>query len=145
MPRRGLPDSRGSSTTRAAAPVSQRRWVRRTMRRIDVGSVFRFSLVFYLALFVTFLVAGILLWIVASLAGAVHSLEHLISTLFGYQSFRFAGMRVLVATLIAGAIGVVLASLFSVLAAIIYNLVSDVVGGVNVVVEEEGPPRLPLV
>ena len=125
--------------------VGQRRWVRRTLRRFDVKTVFKFSLVFYLALFVTFLVTGILLWVVATLAGLVHSFEHLIQTLFGYQSFKFVGSKVLVAYVLGGAVLVVLASLLNVLAAVVYNLVSDVVGGVHVVVEEDDPARRPVV
>ena len=49
--------------------------MRRVIRRVDPWSVFRFSIVFYLCLLVVVLVAGVVLWLVASATGAIDNIE----------------------------------------------------------------------
>jgi hypothetical protein len=119
--------------------------VGRTVVKIDTRTVFVVSLLFYLCGLVVLLVAGIVLWIVASLAGGIHSINHFIQQLFGYKSFNLIGIRVLLVTILAGIVLTLLGTAVNVIIAAVFNLVSDVVGGVRVAVVEERSERQPLV
>ena len=114
-----------------------RRRVRRVIRRIEPWSVLRFSIVFYACLLVILIVAGAALWIVASIVGVVHNAEKFIGELFLLDNFRFLPFQILRATAIAGTILVVLGTAANVLLAVLYNLISDVIGGIEIVSVEE--------
>lgn len=113
---------------------------RRVVRRIDVATVLKISLVFYLCLLLTALVAGVVLWDLASAFGVLKTFDKLVRSLFALSSFT---LRPLVALAWGSAIGALLAligTFVNVLAAILYNLISDVVGGVQVFVVGEDEP-----
>ncbi|NBU17253.1 MAG: hypothetical protein EBS48_09655, partial [Actinobacteria bacterium] len=61
----------------ASRPATQRRVrrVTRVLRDIDVWSVFKVGLVVHAALYVVFLVTGVLLWNVASATGTIDNIE----------------------------------------------------------------------
>jgi hypothetical protein len=130
---------------RDSSSSSQARMVGRTIVKIDTRTVFVVSLLFYLSGLVVVLVAGIVLWIVASLAGGINSINHFIQQLFGYKSFNLIGFRVLLVTIAAGVVLTLLGTLVNVIIAAVFNLVSDVVGGVRVAIVEERSERQPLV
>jgi hypothetical protein len=115
------------------------------LRRVDPVTVLRFSVLFYLSLLVVFLVAGILLWLAASVTGVVDNVETFIKQLFALNSFHFVGLKLFLATLLGGAVLTVLGTGLNVLMAVLYNLVADVVGGIEVTVLEEGEPPRPVV
>lgn len=117
-------------------PLRGRR-VRRVVRRIDPRSVLKFSLVFYLCVFVALLVAGVVLWIVASAAGVVSNVETFIGDLFALERFRFEAGQILRGTALGGTALVLLGTAANVLAVVLYNLISDVIGGIEIVVLEE--------
>ena len=118
------------------------RRVRRVIRRVDTWTVLRVSILFYLSVLVVLLVAGGLLWAVASAAGVIHNFEKFIKDLFSLDSFHLAGTAILEATAIGGLVLVIIGTGCNVLVAVIYNLISDVVGGVEVtVLEEDSSPR----
>ncbi len=121
----------GDQAGRAAGDPAQR-----TLRRVDVRTVAAFSLLFNLALLVTVLVAGVVLWVAASVLGAIGSLDHLINQAFGYQSFHLVGSELFLITVLVGLILVALATVANVVMAVVYNLVSDVVGGLRFDVED---------
>jgi len=107
---------------------------RRVVRRVDVLSVAKVSFVFYLCVMVVVLVAGAILWNVASAAGLLASLDKLVRSLFALTSFQ---LHPLTALAWSSAVGLVLAiggTIGNVVAALMYNLISDIVGGVQVVV-----------
>ncbi|TMM18155.1 MAG: hypothetical protein E6G01_04005 [Actinobacteria bacterium] len=131
-------------SARREAP-SESRLVGRTIVKIDTRTVFVVSLLFYLCGLVVVLVAGIVLWIVASLAGGINSIDHFIQQLFGYKSFNLIGIRVLLVTIVAGIVVTLLGTLVNVVIAAVFNLVSDVVGGIRIAVVEERSERQPLV
>jgi hypothetical protein len=119
--------------------------VGRTVVKIDTRTVFVVSLLFYLCGLVVVLVAGIVLWIVASLVGGISSINHFVEQLFGYKSFNLIGVRVLLVTILSGVVLTLLGTLVNVIIAAVFNLVSDVVGGVRIAVVEERSERQPLV
>ena len=131
---------------RKAAPLPARR-VRRVVRKVDTWTVLRFSVLFYLCLLVVLVVAGCLLWAAASSAGIIHNIENFIKDLFALDSFHFNPANILEGTVFGGLVLVLLGTGINVLAAVIYNLISDVVGGIEVVVLEEDPnaPRRPVI
>lgn len=102
-------------------------------------------MLFYLSLLVVFLVAGMLLWLVASVTGVVGNIETFVEQLFALDSFHFVGPKLLLGTLLGGGVLTVLGTGLNVLMAVLYNLISDVVGGVEITVLEEEPARRPVV
>ena len=116
--------------------------VRRVVRRIDPWTVLRFSLVFYLCMLVVWLVAGTLLWVAASVTGLIDNVERFVTDLFFLEYFQIRGGVVLFSALVAGLVLVLLGTGINVIMAVVYNLTSDVTGGVEVtVVESEEVPR----
>ncbi|HEX2064396.1 MAG TPA: DUF3566 domain-containing protein, partial [Acidimicrobiales bacterium] len=62
--------------------MPQGRRARRVIRRIDVWTVLRFSILFYLSFLMVVLVAGALLWVAASITGVVDNVERFIEDLW---------------------------------------------------------------
>ena len=121
--------------------MAQGRRVRRVIRRVDTWTVLRFSILFYLSMLVVSLVAGVLLWAAAATTGVIDNVERFVKELFALESFNVNGRLVFTSTLIGGLVLVLLGTGANVLMAVIYNLTSDVVGGVEVTVLEEEPAR----
>jgi len=96
----------------------QTRRVRRVLRRFDLWSVLRFSLVFYLCMFLILLVAGIVLWLVATVTGVRHNIEHFIGDLIA-SKFHFLGLQLLRAAAIGGLLLVMIGSAANVLLALL--------------------------
>jgi hypothetical protein len=133
---------RSLADERATPRQARTRRARRVIRRFDLWDVMRVSIVFYLCVFVILLVAGALLWAAARGAGVIDNVEDFIGELFSLEDFRFVGRRVLVISTLAGAALVVVGTLASVLGAMLYNLISSLVGGVEVeVIEQDEPPQ----
>ena len=112
------------------------RRVTRVVRDVDPWSVLKVGLVFHFVLYVTLLVAAVLLWSVASATGTIDNIERFFES-FGWESFQFDGSALFVNTLILGLFGVVLLTALWVLAATVFNLITDLVGGIRVSVLEE--------
>ena len=121
--------------------TTQGRRVRRVIRRVDPWSVLRFSLLFYACVLVVAMVAGFVLWAAASTTGLVDNVERFFEELFALESFTIDGGLIFRSTLIGGLVLVLLGTGANVLMAVLYNLTSDVVGGIEVSVLEEQPSR----
>lgn len=122
---RGRPDVRGG------------RRVHRVIRRIEPMSVLKVSMLFYACVFVMLLVAGIVLWLVAAAAGVVGNVETFIGDLFALEEFKFEAMQILRASLLGGVVLVLLGTAANILAVMLFNLIADLVGGVEVTVIED--------
>jgi hypothetical protein len=129
------PKAPSKRSRRKAASLGQP--ARRVVRRVDTWTVFKLSLLFYICVFAVLMVAGIILWNVAASFGVLNHIEKFVRSLFDLNKFQFRAHAVLEAAAAAGAILVFLGTLINVLAAVVYNLTSDMVGGVQVVVIEE--------
>ena len=117
---------------------ARNRW---TVRRVNVLSVFKVSVVFYLCVLVVVLVAGAILWNVAESAGLIDKLDKLVRSLFALSKFQ---LNPLSALLWGGAFVASLCLLgvvANVFVAVLYNILSDLVGGVRVVVVNEAEAR----
>jgi hypothetical protein len=103
-------------------------------------SVLKFSLLFYFCVMLIVWVALVIIYLVLSAAGAIDALARILGEIFanGPTSTRGAtpiaidGVKVFSTLFFAGCILSVVWSLVNVFVAFIYNLISDVVGGIEV-------------
>ena len=117
--------------------MSQGRRARRVVRKVDVWTVLRFSALLYISMLIVFIVAGVLLWAAASLTGVIDNVQTFIKQLFALESFKFAGFQILRATLLGGFILVLVGTGINTLIAVLYNLITEVVGGVEFTVSDQ--------
>ncbi|MFK7919400.1 MAG: DUF3566 domain-containing protein [Ilumatobacter sp.] len=112
------------------------RKVTRVVRHVDPWSVFKIALVAHMVLYVIVLTASVLLWNVANATGTVDNVERFFES-FGWNSFEFNGGELYNAGWIAGLFVVIGMTGLAVLAATLFNLITDLVGGVRFTVLEE--------
>jgi hypothetical protein len=117
------------------------RKVKRVVRHFDPWSVLKVSLLFYFCLFVVLMVAGVVLWNVAAAAGTISDIEGFFKDAGAFQSFSFDGFTIFRASFLVGLILVIAGTGFNVLLAVLFNLISDLVGGVRITVIEEESAR----
>jgi hypothetical protein len=103
--------------------------------------VLKLSLLFYACVCIVVLVAGVLLWNLASAAGTTDDIEGFIKELFSFESYEFDGPKIFRASALIGGILVIAGTAFNVLIAVLFNLISDLVGGLRVTVIEEETGR----
>ena len=112
------------------------RRVTRVVRHVDTWSVFKIALLFNIFLYAVCLTAGAMLWRVAVNTGTIENVERFFES-FGWQTFELKGGEIYHNAWIAGLFGVVGLTGLAVLAATMFNLITDLVGGVRVTVLEE--------
>ena len=112
------------------------RRVTRVVRHVDPWSVFKIAIVANLVLYIIVLTASVLLWNVANATGTVQNVERFFES-FGWNSFEFNGGELYHAGWIAGLFVVIGLTGLSILAATLFNLITDLVGGVRFTVLEE--------
>jgi Transmembrane domain of unknown function (DUF3566) len=112
------------------------RRVTRVVRHVDPWSVFKIAIVAMLLIYVIVLVAGVLLWNVANATGTVDNVERFFES-FGWASFEFNGGEIYHSAWTAGLFLVIGFAGLTVLAATMFNLITDLVGGVRFTVLEE--------
>ena len=120
----------------ANASRQYERRYRQTVRSVDIWSVLKISLCFYLCALIVILTAGVVLWWIASAVGAVHNLESFIGDLVNDPKFHFLSWEVLRGATIIGLVIVCVLVVITVLAAAFYNLFSELIGGLEVTVVE---------
>ena len=124
----------------------QARRVRRIIRHIEVWSVLKVSILFYACLWAVFLIAGFMIWGVAESSGTVGKLETLITELFALDTFTFDARQIFRGYALGGLVLAIAGSTLNVLMVLLFNLISDLTGGIRItMVEEETvrptPPR----
>jgi len=112
------------------------RRVTRVIRHVDTWSVFKVALVFSLFLYAVCLTAGVLLWQVAQNTGTVDNIERFFET-FGWETFDLKGGELYHNAWVGGLFLAVGLTGLLVLAATVFNLITDLVGGIRVSVLEE--------
>lgn len=108
---------------------------RRRVRRVDIWSVFKLALLFFFVCGIVWLVAVLIVWNVINAFGWVSQLESFTGKLVG-GSFRLDSGTLLRAAVIIDLVTVVGFTIGATLLAVLYNLISDVVGGVTVTADE---------
>lgn len=116
---------------------------RSRVRDLGLTSVAKVSACFYLCGFVVILVAATVLWMVATAVGVVGEIESFMDDL-GFEGFHFISGTLLWAALLIGFALTAILTVITVVAAALYNLFADLVGGFEVtltpVVEEPDEP-----
>ncbi len=125
-----------SSSPVSNTPKPRVRRVSRVIRDIDPWSVFKVGLAFHLVCYFVALISLVLLWNVAQSTGTLDNVENFLES-FGWQTFKFDGSQLFANLSILGLFGVILGTGLWVLLATIFNLITDLVGGVRVTVLEE--------
>jgi hypothetical protein len=112
------------------------RRVTRVVRHVDPWSVFKIAFVANLVLYLIVLTAGVLLWNVAYATGTVDNVERFLES-FGWSSFEFNGGQIYHSAWIGGLFVVIGLTGLAVLLATMFNLITDLVGGMRFTVLEE--------
>ena len=131
-----LKEKPAPAVVKARRKVRSRR-VQRVVRRVDAWSVLKISFVFFIVLYLVLLVAGVLLWAFAVGTGTIDNVENFIEQLFALDSFSFVGAQILRASALGGALLVIAGTFATTVLAVLFNLISDLVGGLRFTVIEE--------
>jgi hypothetical protein len=112
------------------------RRVTRVVRHVDPWSVFKIAFIANIVLYLIVLTAGVLLWNVAYATGTVDNIERFFES-FGWSSFEFNGGEIYHNAWIGGIFVVIGLTGLAVLLATLFNLITDLVGGMRFTVLEE--------
>ena len=117
------------------------RRVRRLVRHIEPWSVLKVSLILYFCAWVVMLFVGVTLWNLAVNSGLVSNVENFVVELFALESFKINADQIFRIAAVGGLVMVLAGSGLTVLGAVLFNLISDVTGGVRLTVVEEETAR----
>ncbi|MCH7788377.1 MAG: DUF3566 domain-containing protein [Acidobacteria bacterium] len=126
---------------RKTATRLRARKVRRILRHVEPWSVLKMSLILYFCMWIIIVVAGAALWSLAVNSGTIDNFESFLSDVLALETFEFDGGDIFEAASIGGLILVIALTGFNVLVAVLFNLISDLTGGVRVTVVEEETAR----
>ena len=119
------------------------RRVHRVIRRVDPWSVLKLSLLFYFCVWAMVVVSGVLIWGVAVSSGTIENVEGFIERLLSFEEFTFNADQIFRLFAMGGLIMVFLGTAVTAILAVLFNLISDLVGGIRVtVIEEESTRRI---
>jgi hypothetical protein len=141
----GPPGQAGLSTGQRPAGVARRsaRQAHLTVARVEPWSVMKFSFVVSLVAFVILFVAVSVLYGTLAALGVFTSLQHVVQSVTSSQDSGgvnaarwFTASRVLGYTALLGSLNIVLITAMCTIGAVIYNLTSRLIGGVEVTLRE---------
>jgi hypothetical protein len=112
------------------------RKVTRIVRSVDAWSVFKVALVFFTAMGVVLLTAGVLLWNLAQTTGTLDNVEGFFREAFQYDTFKLQSEPIFRAGLTLIALFIVIGTGLSVVMAVLFNLIADLTGGIRLTVLE---------
>jgi hypothetical protein len=124
------------SPAKKKAPRSRARQARVVIRKLGPWSVLKISILFYLCVMTVIVGAFVILYGVLDAIGALDSVTRLIRDLFADQTFEIHADWLLTRGVLIGLAMVVIWSLINLFVAFLYNLLSDIVGGVEVTLSE---------
>lgn len=114
------------------------RRVHRVIRRIELWSVLKLSLVLYTCLYLAVLATLAVIWGLAYSGGQIENLQKFLADV-GLENYRFYGDQMFRACAAIGAVGVLAGTVITVLTAALVNVISEMTGGIRLVVIEEEP------
>lgn len=115
---------------------SDRRY-RQRIQRVDLWSVLKVSLCFYMAALAVTLVAGVVLWLIADNVGLIKDFESFMGHLLSSKNYKLVSAKLIAGSALVGMVLVALMTISTVIAAAFYNLFAELIGGVEVVVVED--------
>lgn len=124
----------------APRPVPQMevgRRYRQTIHRVDLWSVLKIAVCFYICGMAVTMVALVALWLIADAAGVIHSVEKFFGDLLQTKNFSFLDAEILRGALLVSAVVVVLQIVITVIAAAFYNVFAELFGGVEITISED--------
>lgn len=110
-------------------------FTRRTLERIEPRSVLKFSLLFCITVSLVLLLAGGVIYFVSARIGVIASVQDFIQSA-GFPRFRLRAGTVFEVLAVLSLIGAVAWTAVSVLAAMIFNLVAETVGGIEITLRD---------
>jgi hypothetical protein len=117
--------------------------VRRVIRKIDPWTVLKVSLVFNAVMALVTVLGLVVFWSVFVNAGIPERINDLALTIGLENGITFDGAVYFRIAILLGVIGTILMTGLFTLGAVVYNLISDLVGGVEFVVLEETASAVP--
>ena len=118
------------------------RKVRRVLRHIEPWSALKVGLIFYTCIWGLSTIAVRILWNTAEDAGTIEKVESFIEDLFALEVFEFDSEQILRIFFLGGLILVVGGTAITVVLVVLFNLISDLTGGVRfTMIEEETAVR----
>jgi hypothetical protein len=103
--------------------------------------VFKLSLLMFLSVWLVFMIAVVIVWTVARGSGTVEQIESFVESNLGQSDFRFDGDFLFRQIGLIGLILTLASTLGATIAAVVFNLISDIIGGVWITVIEEETTR----
>jgi hypothetical protein len=131
--------ARTKATTGLDRSRPNRRIVRRkvTVRRVDPWSVLKLSLIFYFCVLLVVMLGLVVFWSVVNRLGIIETMVAFLADLD--LDVQIHGGNIARALFLLGLLNVVLWSGINVFLAFLYNLVSDLIGGLRITLAEEEP------
>jgi hypothetical protein len=129
-------------TSGPSRPALHGRRVKRIVRRVELWSVLKVSLLFYACVYVVTLLSGVFLWGFAYSAGLIDNFESFMADV-GFDDFQFYGDEIFRRAAIIGAVLVLAGAVLTVLATALINVISELTGGIRFVVIEVVEPVAP--
>ena len=140
-PQTGQAEPIGGAPTRAltrepksAVQVRRLRRGRLAVRKIDPAAVLKFSLVFYFCMLLIMMLATAIIFAFLKAFGVIANIEKLFRDLDFHVSIT--GGFILRWFFLIGLAGTIVATAVTVFMAFLYNLIADVVGGIELLVTE---------
>ncbi len=127
----------GAARTHArGAPTAERRY-RQTINRVDLWSVLKVAVCFYICSMAVLMVALVALWVIGDAAGVIGNVERFLGDLLQTKDFTFLDGEILRGALLVSAVVVVLLIVVTVIAAAFYNLFAEIFGGIELTITED--------
>lgn len=137
-PSRPTPSPAKARPQNVAAPLpSTERRYRQTINHVDLWSVLKVSVCFYIASMAVVMVALVALWVIGDAAGVIQSVEKFLGDLLQTKDFTFLDGEILRGALLISAVIVVLLIVITVIAAAFYNLFAEIFGGIEISITED--------
>ena len=108
------------------------------LRRLDPWAVLKVSALFWFSMVLILLTAGVLLWAAAASVGLVNGIEDAMAG-FGFEDYEFLPGKILRGAALVGLVLSIAGTIGNVLLAVLYNLISDTVGGLRLTLSEDVP------
>jgi hypothetical protein len=134
---------RSARTTVTAAASRGPRRARLYLKRVDPWSVMKFSFAVSFVLFIVAVVATAVLYMALDAMGVVGSVNKALSETVGLtggdtkNTFKITAKGIIVGSALLGLVNVVLFTALATLSAFIYNVCSDLVGGIELTLAEK--------
>jgi hypothetical protein len=118
----------------------QQRRTRVTVRRVGPLSVLKFSLIFYFCVMVAIFLGLVFLFLILQAVGVIDVVEEFLTKFLvtnDGSTFQINGGYLMPRIFLAGCAMVVVWSFINLVVAFLYNLISDVVGGIEITLAEK--------